>query len=171
MLKGLFNLATGGGEREPIVLAPGDHAPDFVLPGSDGRTHRLGDWRGREAVVLAWFPKAFTPGCTQECRSLSLQRDVLTRFQAQYFAATVDPVETARRFAASLGLEYPVLSDSDGRVARAYGVVGATGFPRRWTFYIGADGRIVAIDKEVRTVSHGSDIAARLTELGVPRRA
>jgi len=52
-------------------------------------------------------------------------------------------------------------------VARAYGVLGASGFASRWTFYIGADGRIVDIDKRVRTASHGREVAARLKELGI----
>ncbi len=59
---GAVTMATGGSDRGEVTLAPGDVAPDFELAGSDGRTYRLGDFRGREAVVVAWFPKAFTPG-------------------------------------------------------------------------------------------------------------
>lgn len=58
---GIVNVATRPSESS-IELKPGDTAPDFVLPGSDGRTYRLGDFVGRRAVVLAWFPKAFTGG-------------------------------------------------------------------------------------------------------------
>jgi peroxiredoxin Q/BCP len=61
VLVGVVNMATGRSES-PIVLQPGDVAPDFSLPGSDGRTYRLAEYRGRRAVVLAWFPKAFTGG-------------------------------------------------------------------------------------------------------------
>jgi thioredoxin-dependent peroxiredoxin len=183
VLKGLFNVATGRGEHNPVELRVGDRAPEFELPGSDGQIYRLADVLRRGAVVLAWFPKAFTGGCTSECRSLGVHRDLLMGFQAQYFAASVDAPDTNRRFARSLGVEYPILSDESGSVARAYGVVGPSGFPRRWTFFIGpgdageadgADGvhgRILAIDKQVRPSTHGSDVAARLTELHVPRRA
>ncbi len=59
---GAVTMATGGSDRGEVTLAPGDVAPDFELAGSDGRTYRLSDFRGREAVVVAWFPKAFTPG-------------------------------------------------------------------------------------------------------------
>jgi len=55
-------MATGGANRGDVTLAPGDVAPDFELPGSDGRTYRLSDFRGKNAVVVAWFPKAFTGG-------------------------------------------------------------------------------------------------------------
>jgi len=75
-------------------------------------------------------------------------------------------VETNRRFAESLGVTYPILSDPTKEVARAYGVLAPSGFASRWTFYIGADGRILDIDKKVSPGSHGADVARRLTELG-----
>jgi thioredoxin-dependent peroxiredoxin len=87
----------------------------------------------------------------------------------QYFAASVDSVETNARFAASLGIDYPILSDPSKEVARAYGVLAPSGFASRWTFYIGADGRVLAIDQQVHAASHGADIAAKLIELGVAR--
>lgn len=71
------------------------------------------------------------------------------------------------RFAESLGITYPILSDPSRDVARAYGVLSRSGYASRWTFYIGVDGRILAIDRNVHAASHGADIAARLEELGV----
>jgi peroxiredoxin Q/BCP len=62
------------------------------------------------------------------------------------------------------------LSDPTKETARAYGVLGASGFARRWTFFIGRDGRILAIDKDVSVASHGKDIAERLAALGVQQR-
>jgi peroxiredoxin Q/BCP len=59
---GLITMVTGGADRGDVVLNVGDEAPDFELAASDGRTYRLRDFRGREAVVIAWFPKAFTGG-------------------------------------------------------------------------------------------------------------
>ena len=83
----------------------------------------------------------------------------------QVFAASVDTVEANTKFAASLGIEYPILSDPTKDVARAYGVLGPSGFASRWTFYIGADGRILDIDKSVSAGTHGGDMVARLTAL------
>ena len=66
-------------------LKPGDPAPDFTLPGSDGKTYHLADYRGKEAVVLAWFPKAFTPGCTTECKSFGAGGDGLAEVCGRLF--------------------------------------------------------------------------------------
>ena len=85
----------------------------------------------------------------------------------RYFGASVDSPETNARFARSLGLPFPILSDATKAVARAYGVLSATGYASRWTFYIGVDGRILGIDKRVSSASHGRDVVARLTELGL----
>ena len=120
-------------------------------------------------MVIAWFPKAFTGGCMKECESLSSGREALRGFKARFFAASVDAPETNRQFAASLGIDYPILSDPQKTAARAYGVLGPAGFADRWTFYIGMDGRILDIDKRVRVASHGTDMAAKLEELGTPR--
>ena len=166
---GLVRVVT---HREPPAaqLQVGDPAPQFTLPGSDGRVYRLSDYAGRQAVVLAWFPKAFTGGCTAECESIGLSRAAIGTFDVAWFGASVDRPETNRRFAASMGIDFPILSDTDARVARAYGVLGPAGFPMRWTFYIGANGRILAIDKAVRTATHGADIAAALDAMKVSRR-
>lgn len=164
---GLLTIARGRSEPTSIALEPGDVAPGFALIGSDGLMHRLADYQGREAVVVAWFPKAFTGGCTKECESIGRSVSQLGRFSARVFGASVDEPETNRRFAASMGVGFPILSDPGGATARAFGVLGPSGFPRRWTFYIGADGRILDIDKRVATASHGKTIAARLEELGV----
>ena len=84
-----------------------------------------------------------------------------------YFAASVDSADVNRQFAESLGLSYPILGDATKEVARAYGVLAASGYASRWTFYIGADGRILDIDKKVSAASHGRDVVAKLTELRV----
>lgn len=94
---------------------------------------------------------------------------MLRRFDVRYFAASVDTPETNAEFAASLGIDFPILSDPTKATARAYGALGATGLASRWTFYIGADGHIVDIDRQVSAASHGADIAKRLEELRVQR--
>src|SRR3954467_798237 len=85
---------------------------------------------------------------------------------ASFFAASVDPVDVNTRFAESLGLTYPVLSDPTKAVARAYGVLAPSGYASRWTFYIGADGRILDIDKKVNAASHGADVLERVQRSG-----
>jgi thioredoxin-dependent peroxiredoxin len=143
-------------------LTVGDVAPEFALQASDGRTYRLIDYRHRHVVVLAWFPKAFTTGCTAQCQSIGAHAEALRARGAIVFGANVDTPETNRQFAAALGLAFPILSDPCGTTARAYGVLGASGLPSRWTFYIGADGRVLSIDKAVRVSTNGVDIERAL---------
>lgn len=88
-----------------------------------------------------------------------------------YFAASVDEPGVNADFAKSLELDYPILSDPGKGVAGAYGVVTAErALAYRWTFYIGVDGRIAAIDKKVSAATAGKDLVARLAELGVARK-
>jgi peroxiredoxin Q/BCP len=156
--------AQSGSEKE---LKAGDQAPEFSLPGSDGKTHRLADLKGK-TVVLAWFPKAFTGGWTAECKSLREGGSELRQFDVAYFAASVDDLETNTKFAQSLQADYPILSDADKKVATAYGVIGPFNVARRWTFYIGPDGKILHVDREVKIPTAAQDIVARLKELNVP---
>ena len=87
-----------------------------------------------------------------------------------YFTASCEKAKKNEQFAKSLKLDYPILSDPDKKVARAYGVVGPTRpVPRRWTFIIGPDGKILAIDKKVKTGFHGKDLVAQLEKLGVAK--
>jgi peroxiredoxin Q/BCP len=167
MATGVTNVALGRASTGDVRLQGGDRAPEFSVQASDGVTYQLADFLGRKPVVIAWFPKAFTTGCTAECRSLAAYGAAFADAHVQCFAASCDTPQVNAEFAAALGLTYPILSDPDHTMARAYGVLGASGFASRWTFYIGADGRIVHIDKQVRTASHGRDVAARLMELGI----
>ena len=153
-------------------LKVGDKAPDFKLPGSDGKTYSLKDFAGKKAVVIAWFPKAFTGGCTAECKSMKEDGETIREFEVGYFTASTDTPEENKKFAKSLELDYQILSDPSKKVAEAYGVVDEKRpVARRWTFYIGKDGKILHIDKEVQPKSHAKDIAAKLKELGVEKKA
>ena len=93
----------------------------------------------------------------------------MRRFEVAYFAASTDDAETNRKFAESLGLDYPILSDPGGKVAGAFGVL-RTGYAARHTIYVGKDGRILYVDREVKPATAGEDIARRLAELNVSRR-
>ncbi len=148
-------------------LKVGDPAPPFSLKGSDGQTYSLDQFKGKSAVVIAWFPKAFTGGCTKECKSLRENSKALHDLKVAYFTASVDSPELNEKFAKSLDLDYPILSDPDKSVAREYGVLSALGFANRWTFYIDKEGVIKEIDKKVNAPQAGPDIAAKLKGLGL----
>jgi len=85
-----------------------------------------------------------------------------------YFAASVDDAETNRKFAESLDLDYPILSDPGRKIAEAYGVLRGE-YAARHTIYIGADGKVLFVDREVNPRTAGDDVAARLEALGVPK--
>lgn len=170
IVTGLARAAFARSREPAVMLQPGDRAPDFELVGSDREIYRLADFLDRrQAVVLAWFPKAFTGGCTAQCKSLGASAAELDRFNVRYVAASIDSQEDNARFAQALGLSFPILSDPGGTAARAYGVLRPSGFAARWTFYIGADGRILDVDRRVTPATSGPAVVARLSELGVPR--
>ena len=155
-------------------LSVGDKAPDFKLAASDGKTYHLADYKGKKAVVVAWFPKAFTGGCTIECKSLAANGEKIRKYDVAYFMASVDPVEGDKgnkAFAESEKADFPMLSDPTREVATAYGVLNADrGVANRWTFYIDKNGTIVAIDKAVKPPTSAEDMLAKLAELKVAAR-
>lgn len=88
-----------------------------------------------------------------------------------YFTASCDSVEKNTKFAKSLELDYPILSDPEKKVAKAYGVVHeGRAFPERWTFIIGLDGKILHVDKKVKAGNHGEDIVSQMKELQIPKK-
>jgi peroxiredoxin Q/BCP len=118
--------------------------------------------------VLAWFPKAFTGGCTKECKSFAGAGESLRGLKVAYFTASVDTSELNKKFAESLNCDYPILSDPDKSVAKAYGVVHeGREVPERWTFYIDKEGVIKAVDKKVNTERAADDVAAKVKDLGL----
>ena len=122
---------------------------------------------------LCWlgFPKAFTPGCTAECRVIAEHGDKLKKFDAAYFTISVDTPEKNKQFAGAVGADYPILADPTGNVAKSYGVTGfVQRWASRWTFYIGVDGKILYIDKNVQPSTAAEDIAERLKQLGVAEK-
>jgi thioredoxin-dependent peroxiredoxin len=148
ILAAVLMMATGVNAQMPAAeLKVGDQAPDFSLPASDGKTYKLSDFKGKKAVVVAWFPKAYTSGCTIECKSLAENDN--------------------KGFAEKEKADFPLLSDPTKATATAYGVLSPGGLARRWTFYIGKDGKILGIDKAVTPKSSAEDMVAKLGEYGV----
>src|SRR5262245_15746238 len=156
--------------QTPVELKVGDPAPDFSLPATDGKTYKLSDFKGKQAIVVAWFPKAFTQGCTIECKSLAEKGHLIKGYQATYFMASVDPLEENTKFGAEHKADFPLLSDPTKKTAEAYGVLSQRGVANRWTFYIGKDGKIQYIDKAVKPATSAEDMAAKLGELNTAKR-
>ena len=130
--------------EDDTKLKVGDPAPAFSLPSTSGRTVSLSQFKGKKKVVLAFYPKAFTGGCTKE---MSSYRETHAQFQeagAQVLGVSMDVIETQKRFAEGLKLPFELLADPDGKAAAAYRVKGEL-FASRTTFVINEDGVIAAI--------------------------
>ena len=163
-------IALGSSAFAAEMPKVGDTAPAFKMQGSDGKTYSLDDFKGKQAVIIAWFPAAFTGGCTKECKSMKEAGDQLKKFDVAYFTASTDPVKENARFAESLELDYPILCDPEGKNAKEFGVMGeGRNRAARVTFVIGKDGKILAVQDKVKTDTHGQDLAKLLDELDVAR--
>jgi len=131
-------VRTSGGR----TVAVGQPAPDFTLPRQGGGDFHLGDLLGRRAVVLYFYPKDDTPGCTAEACAFRDRYSVFTDADAEVVGVSSDPVASHDRFAQRHNLPFPLLSDRGGAVRRLYGVAPALGglLPGRATFVIDRQG-------------------------------
>jgi len=162
-----FLLACAMGAPAASELQPGQAAPQFQLPDQDGTTHRLSDYRGRW-VVLYFYPKDDTPGCTAEaCRF----RDDIVQLKdlgAQVLGASLDSRGSHAEFSRKFSLQFPLLADVDGKVAASYGSLRNLGIMKlayRHTFIIDPEGRIAKIYRKVSPKTHSAQVIADLKEL------
>ena len=157
-----------GASTQPLQV--GDKAPSFDLPGTDGRSHALPLPINADTpwTVLAWFPKAYTRGCTIECRSLAQNGHLIKKFNVRYFMLSVDPIETNKAFAADESADFPLLSDATTEIAEKYGVLSPRGYAKRQTFYVDPQGTIQAIDRKVNPKTSAEDMAMYLLKLNAP---
>jgi peroxiredoxin Q/BCP len=148
-------------------LVEGSAAPDFALPDQHGQTHRLGDYAGRW-LVLYFYPKDDTPGCTAQACRFRDDIGVLGDLDAAVAGVSVDDTKSHADFARKYELPFPLLSDPDGKTAAAYDSLlnmGAARIARRHTFIIGPDGRIAARFDKVDPARHAEEVAHRLRVL------
>lgn len=95
---------------------------------------------------------------------------MIRQYNVAYYMISVDNLEDNTRFAKEHDADYPILSDVSKEIANKYGVLGRAGFANRWTFYIDPNGKILAIDKEVKPATSGEDMVAKLGELKIAKR-
>ncbi|MBI2619127.1 MAG: thioredoxin-dependent thiol peroxidase [Ignavibacteriales bacterium] len=150
------------------MIETGDKAPEFELPSSDGTNVSLNGFRGRR-VILYFYPKDNTPGCTKEACSFNDNLSRLKRNGVVVLGISADSVTSHQKFAAKYGLRFPLLSDESKEVLNAYGVwkkkslYGRTFMGiERTTFLIDEDGRIRAIFPRVKVDGHTEEILAAL---------
>jgi peroxiredoxin Q/BCP len=156
----IFETVLGLFGRRSHAVSVGQPAPDFTLPDSDGNLVSLKAELIKGPVILAFYPEAFTSGCTHELRTYAGRYDELVTRGARLLAISVDDPPTLARFKASLAAPYSFLSDRDGKVARLYGGITSQGKARRMTVTVGTDGRITRITAGALALFPGADIKA-----------
>jgi peroxiredoxin len=148
------------------TLKVGDMAPDFTLPATDGKPVTLSSFKGKENVVLAFFPAAFTGGCTAEMQKYQLGIDKFKVSGTQVFGISEDNSPSQKEFATKLSLSFPLLSDfAERKVAADYGVLmPGRGMAKRVTFVIDQDGKITYMEQNTDAVdtTGASDACSRL---------
>lgn len=149
----------------------GEKAPDFDLPSTDGSDLSISDFR-KKWVVLYFYPKDDTPGCTAEACSFRDHHAELKKEGATILGVSTDSLESHEKFREKYELDFPLLSDRTSDVAKMYGAWGEKNFygRRSWgvkriTFLIGPDGRIRKIYRKVDTKTHGETLLNDLREL------
>ncbi|MFP5378981.1 MAG: thioredoxin-dependent thiol peroxidase [Vicinamibacteria bacterium] len=153
------------------LIDPGRKAPAFALKDQDGQTHRLSDYAGRP-VVLYFYPKDDTPGCTKESCAFQANLPKFRKHKAAVFGVSILDEHSKAKFAAKHGLTFPLLADADHAVAEKYGVWQERSLYgrkfmgiARTTYLIGADGKVVRRWDGVKVDGHAEEVLAAVDEL------
>ncbi len=153
------------------MIEPGQRAPDFELPDQDGSTVKLSDLRG-QPVVVYFYPKAATSGCTTQACGVRDHRADYERANVVVVGVSPDPVAKVKKFHDKEGLNFPLLADEGHRVADSYGVwvqksmYGRTYFGNeRTTFVLDADGVVAQVLRKVKPAEHDQLVLAALADL------
>ncbi|MGB9664572.1 MAG: peroxiredoxin [Ignavibacteria bacterium] len=139
-------------------LKVGDPAPNFKLPDADGKIYSLNIYRGKSPVVIYFYPKADTPGCTKQACGI---RDEWKKFEEAgipVFGISVDSKEDLKKFREKYSLNFPLLSDEKKEVTKAYGVLNLLGFASRVTFIVDKEGNIAYIIDKVDVNTHAKEV-------------
>ena len=152
---------------DQATLQIGDTAPELKLKDQHGNLVFLRDYAGRW-VVLYFYPKDDTPGCTREACNFRDGSERLAAFNVQVLGVSVDSRESHENFARKFKLNFPVLADRTKKITRAYGALAFYRLARRMTFIIDPQGKIRKIFKSVNPKIHVEEVAQALTELQAP---
>lgn len=155
-------------EKESVELKEGDKAPDFSAVATGGSTISLSDFKGKN-VILYFYPRDDTPGCTKEACGFRDQFAEFKKSGAQVLGVSTDSEKSHGKFTEKFKLPFPLLADEDKKIVEAYGVWGEKKFmgrkymgTLRVTFLIGGDGRIKKIWRQVKPDEHAAEVLAAL---------
>jgi peroxiredoxin Q/BCP len=152
----------------------GNLAPAFTLKDQDGNKVSLKDFRGEKNVVVYFYPKAMTPGCTVQACGLRDSKKTLDKLDTVVLGISPDPVARLAKFIDKENLNFTLLSDEDHAITEKYGAWGLKKFMGRESmgvlrssFIVGKDGRLKHVMEKVKTKTHHDDIVALIRELGL----
>jgi peroxiredoxin Q/BCP len=151
--------------------AIGSDAPDFSLKDQNGQLRQLNDWRGKW-VVLYFYPKDDTPGCTEEACTFRDDLEKLTALEAQVVGISIDTSDSHKAFAEKYHLPFPLLADDKAQVAASYGALSdwwVIKLAKRYTFLISPKGQIAKAYLSVNTSRHSAEIIIDLKQLRTQR--
>jgi peroxiredoxin Q/BCP len=161
-----------GKTEDAMALAEGDKAPDFTMPASGGRTVSLKGMKGKP-FLLYFYPKADTPGCTKEACAFQEALPQLGKIGIEVIGVSKDKMKPIEAFAAKYGLKFPLASDEDIAVAKAYGVwVEKSLYGRKYmgmeraSFLVDKAGKIARIWPKVKVEGHAAEVLAAAKALG-----
>jgi peroxiredoxin Q/BCP len=146
-------------------LAEGSVAPDFSMRYKDGKSMKLSELRGKKSVVVYFYPKDFTPGCTMEATEFSRDYKKFRDAGIEIVGISPDDEKSHQKFREKMGMPYPLVADTDNEVSRKYGVYGLKSFMgreymgvNRSTFLVDKSGKIVKIYRKVKPAGHSQEV-------------
>lgn len=152
-----------------VALSEGKMGPDFAMLDSSGISMRLSDLRGKKDVVIYFYPKDFTPGCTTEAAEFSRDYAKFSKAGIEVVGVSPDDQESHDKFRAKMGIPYPLAADTDKSTAKQYGVYGLKSFMgreymgvNRTTFLVDRTGKIVKVFARVKPAGHSDEVYAVL---------
>ena len=149
-------LQSCGGNAENLSV--GNSAPDFTLQDSDGNSYSLSSYKEKNPVIIYFYPKAGTPGCTKQACGI---RDSFSKFKENdivVLGISVDSKESIKEFIKDNNLNFTLLSDENKEVSKAYGVLNNIGVDSRITFIVDKQGNIANILRDVDVETHANDV-------------
>lgn len=152
-------------EEKQAELSEGSLAPDFTMKDKDGKAMKLSELRGKKSVVVYFYPKDFTPGCTMEATEFSSDYRKFREAGIEIVGISPDDEESHQKFRTKMGMPYPLVADSENELAKKYGVYGLKSFMgreymgvNRSTFLVDKTGKIVRIFKKVKPAGHSQEV-------------
>ena len=163
LLFSLLSIVSCGGNAQYFKV--GDTAPDFTLEDSYGNKYTLSDYKDKNPVVVYFYPKANTPGCTTEACGIRDSWDKFKENNIVVLGVSVDSKESIKKFINDHNLNFPLLSDETKEVSKKYGVLNNIGLDSRITFIIDKDGKIADIIRDVDVTTHADDVFNKAIKL------